>query len=92
MNFDDKLTILLVEDNSNYENDIVSNYLKRHNYVRFLRTGVNDWYACRTNQELVNLKNRLRYFWKAFKTRLKNELRKIPGVSKVRSSLKQIGV
>ncbi len=52
-----KPTILLIEDNSNIENDAVHSYLKEYGYVRFKRTGVNDWYAHESNKQLINLKS-----------------------------------
>jgi FkbM family methyltransferase len=78
--------ILLVEDNSNFENNIVSNYLKKFGYVRFMRTGVNDWYAHRTNKRLVNMRSKTKIkwlAWLAFKRRVKNKLLRIPLISKL---------
>jgi FkbM family methyltransferase len=86
-----KPTIILIEDNSNFENNAVSNYLKKLGYARFMRTGVNDWYAPRANKELVNIKNQVLYKCIAYKTRLKNNLRKIPLVVKLVDFLKKIG-
>ena len=82
-----KPTVFLVEDNSNFDNADVSNYLKRFGYLRFMRTGVNDWYAHKTNKKLVNLYSRSKYNWLAFKASAKNNIRKIPGVLKVKRFL-----
>ncbi len=82
-----KPTVILVEDNSNFDNADVSNYLKRFGYLRFMRTGVNDWYAHKTNANLVNSYSRSKYYWVAFKTRAKNNIRKIPGVLRVKRFL-----
>ena len=54
--------ILIVEDNSNCWRSEVSEYLKRQDYVRFYRTGVNDWYAHISNQSLANAARRMAYF------------------------------
>ena len=78
--------VIIVEDNSYFEDTSVRNYLKQFGYVCFKRTGVNDWYAYRKNQGLVNLCSRSGYRWIALKTRAKNKLKKIPGVMKISSS------
>jgi FkbM family methyltransferase len=82
-----KPTIILVEDNSNFENSDVSSYLKTFGYLRFRRTGVNDWYAHKTNKALVNLYSRCKYSCIAFKASTKNNIKRIPGVLKVKRFL-----
>lgn len=82
-----KPTVILVEDNSNFENFDVSNYLKKFGYSRFMRTGVNDWYAHKTNTALVNLYSRWNYGWILLKARTKNIIRRIPGALKIKRSL-----
>lgn len=77
--------VILVEDNSNFEDAAVSNYLKPFGYIRFMRTGVNDWYAHKKNSKLVNSYSRARYHWLASKTRAKNKLKKIPGAVRIKS-------
>jgi FkbM family methyltransferase len=67
-----KPVIMLVEDNSNFENNHISNYLKKFGYVRFHRTGVNDWYAHRTNKQLVNIRSKMIIKWTILKGRLRN--------------------
>ena len=52
----------------------------RFGYVRFARTGVNDWYAPKSNRQLVNLRNRSRYNWIALKAKSRKRIRKVPGV------------
>lgn len=79
-----KPMILLIEDNSNYEHNTVSNYLKRFGYVRFKRTGVNDWYAHRTSKQLVNSKTRTAILWLILKTKAKNRLRKVSLLLRIR--------
>jgi FkbM family methyltransferase len=80
-------TVIILEDNSNFENVDVSNYMKQFGYVRFKRTGVNDWYAHKKNKKLVNLYSRGRYNWTVLKVRAKKQIKKIPGVVKVRNFL-----
>lgn len=80
-------TVVLLEDNSNFESAEVRNYLKSYGYVGFMRTGVNDWYARKDNKKLVSFSNRSKYNWKLIKVRLKNKIRKIPGIIKFKSWL-----
>ena len=80
--------ILLIEDNSNFENEIVNNYLRKFQYVRFMRTGVNDWYAHKSNKQLVNVKTRSRILWLIFKIKTKRELRRIPLLVKIKNLLR----
>lgn len=80
--------ILLVEDNSYFENNLISSYLADFGYVRFLRTGVNDWYAHRTNKKLVNIKSRVSVRWMITVRRLKNRLRKYRPLLKLRNLLR----
>jgi FkbM family methyltransferase len=79
--------VIIIEDNTCFQDDSIRNYLKRFGYICFNRTGVNDWYAYRKNQNLVNMRSRSRYGWIALKTRAKNRLRKMPVVMKIWSSL-----
>jgi len=51
-----KPCIILIEDNFYSENPI-HEYLEKYGYVRFMRTGVNDWYAHQNNSQLVNSRN-----------------------------------
>lgn len=77
--------VVIVEDNSNFEDASISNFLKKFGYVRFMRTSVNDWYAQRTNKRLVNIGSKTRIIWTAFKIRAKNRLRRIPLILKFKS-------
>tara|TARA_R110001583_G_C5671425_1_gene411195 strand:- start:22869 stop:23633 length:765 start_codon:yes stop_codon:yes gene_type:complete len=79
--------IILIEDNSNYENSIVSNYLKQFGYLRFMRTGVNDWYAHKDNTELVNLNSRSRYALRALNVKARTVIKRIPGMLKLKDFL-----
>ncbi len=82
-----KPTVILIEDNSNSEKSDVRNYLKNFGYLPFKRTGVNDWYAHKTNRELVNLYSRSNYGWVILKIKTNNILKRIPGVLKIKRLL-----
>src|SRR5262249_34889134 len=85
-------TIMLIEDNSDFANTAVCDYLRRFGYVRFKRTGVNDWYAHRSNKQLVTLSNRIAVRSVAFITRSKDALRRVPFILKtVRSVRTRLG-
>ncbi len=84
--------ILLVEDNSNFENNVISNYLKELRYVRFRRTGVNDWYAHRANKQLVNLRSVFCVMIIKLKVRLQSRFLLIPLVLRIKNFLKSKGV
>lgn len=83
-----KPSIMIIEDNSNFENDIVSNYLREYGYVRFMRTGVNDWYAHKTNKQLVNIRAKIEIGWLILKSKTKNRIRRIPLMVKIRDLLR----
>lgn len=51
--------VLIIEDNSNGLNGEVRKYLGAYGYVRFNRTGCNDWYAKSTDHDLVTNYSRL---------------------------------
>lgn len=80
-------SIILIEDNSNFKNDIISNYLRKFGYVRFMRTGVNDWYAHQTNKQLINIRSKTRIMWLLLKSKIKKLIR-IPLIMKIRKLLK----
>jgi FkbM family methyltransferase len=44
--------VLIVEDNSDCQDNAVPRYLRSMGYVRFFRTGCNDWYAARHDRAL----------------------------------------
>lgn len=48
--------ILIIEDNSFMMDDRVAKYLSQYGYVRFKRTGYNDWYAQHNDRQCVNFK------------------------------------
>ena len=84
--------IILIEDNSNFENNIVNRYLKQFGYVRFMRTGVNDWYAHKTNKQLVNIRAKIGIMWLILKIKTKKRLRRIPLIVNIRNLLRAQGV
>jgi|SRR3989338_683914 len=80
-----KPEIVLVENNSNTKNNPASNYLKKFDYVKFLKTGVNDWYTQRTNKRLMNIRSRIGLVLAAFNA--KAYRLKILLISKIKSFL-----
>jgi FkbM family methyltransferase len=50
-----KPRIAIIEDNSDLSDDSVARFLRDRGYVRFYRTGVNDWYAAPSERKLRNL-------------------------------------
>ena len=73
-------SILLMEDNSNYEDPMVRNYLKQRGYVPFLRTGVNDWYASADNRKLLGSGRRVAYLRSFYLSRLRVRMRQVPSI------------
>ncbi|UUZ71762.1 FkbM family methyltransferase [Polaromonas sp. P1(28)-8] len=73
-------TIIILEDNSNFEDIRVCNYLKKFGYIRFMRTGVNDWYAHGGNKALATLRSRIKYNLTSIRERVKSRIKRIPGV------------
>jgi FkbM family methyltransferase len=53
--------LVIVEDNTRFGDARVRQHLARSGYARVRRTGVNDWYAHRTETRLVGGGRRLRY-------------------------------
>lgn len=80
-------TIILIEDNSNHENDAVSNYLSKFGYYKFKRTGVNDWYAHKKNNELINFISIANHKLIEAKIKLKNKMKKVFWIVKIRNYL-----
>ncbi len=88
-----KPVILVVEDNSNFEDSSVPNYLGQFGYVRFNRTGVNDWYAHRSDSRLITAKALIAWRWKLLRARALSHLRRVPSLlyvaRKLRGKLRQ---
>lgn len=82
--------ILLIEDNSNYADPTIRNYLKEHGYLPFKRTGVNDWYASIDHPELIGWNARGTYFLGRMKSRAKDLLRRVPGVLWLKAALRKL--
>jgi FkbM family methyltransferase len=49
-----KPRIVIIEDNSNLSDSSVLHFMEQHSYLRFYRTGVNDWYAAPGEWKLRN--------------------------------------
>jgi hypothetical protein len=69
--------IIVIEDNSNRRDPLIRNYLKKHGYFSFKRTGVNDWFAPRSQPELLSWVNRGRYMLGLIKVRAISSLKKL---------------
>jgi FkbM family methyltransferase len=77
---------LIIEDNSNGESRDVKNFMETFLYVRFKRTGCNDWYAKRgdpmaTNQAVIGVE--LYIFLSSKWRHLKNCIKRIFHISRV---------
>jgi FkbM family methyltransferase len=70
--------IVIIEDNSNGEDNQVKNFMESVAYTRFKRTGCNDWYA-KKDDELVTvsrvLPTELFMLWCRFKVIIKRIIR-----------------
>jgi len=58
------LRIIIIEDNSRGRSFIVPRYLAKSGYIRFDRTGVNDWYCSVSDNELLIQYSRIKLFLK----------------------------
>lgn len=67
--------IILVEDNSGFQDPGVSDWLGQHGYERFRRTGVNDWFASRSDRRLVNWRSMALYRLKVIRSKVKSRLK-----------------
>jgi FkbM family methyltransferase len=81
--------ILIVEDNSEARSSSTSDQLAGQGYVRFMRTGVNDWFANRSDRELVTLRNRLAVRMALLGVRARARLRRVPLLRKLRNALRR---
>jgi len=81
-------TILIIEDNSNFKDRTVANYLRQFDYLPFRRTGVNDWYAHRSNQQLISSASLASWRVAAMRARLRSMIKSIPGVKQVATMLR----
>lgn len=76
-------TIVIVEDNSNFEDGAVRAHLRRFGYVPFMRTGVNDWYAHRSNSALANVSSTNTWRWASLSARSRSRLHRVPGLTRI---------
>lgn len=90
--------ILIVEDNASLGASSVREYLEFKGYVRFRRTGVNDWYAHESDAELASTVRRAAYYPSMVygravtllirvTTPIAPALRRVPGAMAVRNLL-----
>jgi FkbM family methyltransferase len=82
--------ILIIEDNSSRWRSEVSRRMRDSGYVRFRRTGVNDWYASEADRRFGTPGHRLAYWPSMLKARglmstfrLVDRLRQFPGIDKL---------
>lgn len=82
-----KPRVIIIESNNSVSGRTVSQHLRDADYVRFRRTGVNDWYARTTDTELGTVVRRALYYpsralaqSKIAALAFKLRVRKLPGV------------
>ncbi|MDB6089441.1 MAG: Methyltransferase FkbM [Gammaproteobacteria bacterium] len=80
--------IVIVEDNSNAESNATRDQLAKQGYVRFRRTGVNDWYARASDRRLVTVRARISVGSGLLALRIQGRLRKIPLLRRIRNLLR----
>jgi FkbM family methyltransferase len=83
-------TIVIVEDNGLFGDKPVQRHLKSHGFVRFHRTGVNDWYTHRSNEALAMRARGWSYIRALIRGRVflirhasAQQAKKIPGVERL---------
>ena len=80
--------IVIVEDNSNAASNVTNEQLAREGYIRFMRTGVNDWYAHRLDRQLVTLKSRITVRGVLWAVRIRARLRRVRVLRWIRDTLR----
>jgi FkbM family methyltransferase len=80
--------IVIVEDNSNAASNVTNEQLAKDSYIRFMRTGVNDWYAHRSDRELVTLKSRITVRVVLWAVRIRARLRRVRVLRWIRDTLR----
>jgi FkbM family methyltransferase len=78
-----KPMILIIEDNANFRDSSVRDYLRRFGYFPFRRTGVNDWYAQRSDRSVLTTRRRLQWLLAACGARLRGAARQLPGAARL---------
>ncbi len=66
-----KPKIMLIEGNSSAASKATSYYLKQFGYVKFLTTGVNDWYAHQANTDALSAGKNIRLKLIAYSQKIK---------------------
>jgi FkbM family methyltransferase len=72
-----KPRLLLIEDNSAFDDAVITKYMRTYGYRRFKRTGVNDWYAHISDKEAHTLRNRTNFILRKLEIRARKKLRGI---------------
>ena len=90
-------TVVIVEDNGLFGDKPVQRHLKNHGFVRFHRTGVNDWYTHRSNQALAARGAGWPYARALIKGRIflirhstAQQMKKVPGVERLYRRLQRL--
>lgn len=90
-------TILIIEDNGLFGDKPVQRHLKNHGFVRFHRTGVNDWYTHSSNETLAARGRGWDYVKALIKGRLflvrhasAQRVKKIPGTERLYRRLQRL--
>ena len=74
--------VLIIEDNSHGENSQVRDLMRTYSYVRFKRTGCNDWYINRRDPIVTSLETastEARILLRVILRRIKSKVKKIIG-------------
>jgi FkbM family methyltransferase len=84
-----KPRILIIENNS-IEDRSVDAFMNKNGYVRFKRTGVNDWYAAREDKQLLNIKNLVHLHFVDYGARVKRYIKRFPWIMRSVHLLKNL--
>ena len=68
--------ILIIEDNTNNHNFEVTNFLSKFGYIRFKRTGCNDWYAQNNDYNIINYFDYIILKLRAIRVIIQNKFKK----------------
>lgn len=80
---------LILEDNENFGNDLVRDYLRERGWVPVRRTGVNDWFVS-VGSRWDERTARMSYSKARRAARLRARLANLPGAKKLHSIMKSI--
>ena len=91
-------TVIIVEDNSLWGEHRVKSHLRERGYIRFHRSGVNDWFTHESNTDLAGRSATASYYRALFTGRalalrhsLAQRLKRVPGVERLYHAAKRIG-